>query len=78
MLDYEVLHGPDVHYFYGSLELLTSYLFDRGVRLKDAFEVAELSADLESGDFRWFPWCGVTVNCRECPHRCQDPRKRLV
>ena len=67
MLEYEVLHGPDVRYFYDSLELLPCYLRERGVHSADAMRVTYLCGDLETGDRSWFPYCGVTVICREKP-----------
>ncbi len=75
MLVYEVQHGDDVHYFYDTLEGLASYLFDRGVRSDEVDEVVYLSGDLESNDFKWFPWCGVKIRCMEKPpFGSQDPR----
>lgn len=67
MLQYEVQCGHDVRFFYGSLDGLVSYLGDCGVRSDDVDEVVYLSDDLEADDSKWFPWCGVTVICREMP-----------
>ena len=79
MLEFEVIHGDDVLFFYGSLDLLPCYLRNRGVRSVDAMHVTFLCGDLEAGDSSWFPWCGVKVICREQPPLgCQGPRKRHV
>lgn len=67
ILVYEVSHGYDVHYFYDSLDLLPAYLRNRGVRKEDAYRVMYLCGDLEAGYSSWFPYCGVTVSCREVP-----------
>lgn len=67
MLVYEVQHGDDVQFFYGSLDLLPCYLRGRGIRSSDAMRVTYLCGDLDTGDKSWFPECGVTVICREQP-----------